>query len=72
MPGADDFRGRASASLSSKDVPDWLDLVPRLGMVYDIFGDGKTALKLAVNRYYHYRHGPSKPGQPDQGNERYP
>jgi hypothetical protein len=35
-----------------EDVPDWLDLAPRFGLVYDIFGDGKTALKLTANRYY--------------------
>jgi carboxypeptidase family protein len=35
-----------------KDVPNWLDLAPRFGLIYDIFGDGKTALKLAANRYY--------------------
>jgi len=34
------------------NVPDWLDLAPRFGAVYDIFGDGKTALKVTANRYY--------------------
>jgi hypothetical protein len=33
------------------NVPDWLDLAPRFGLVYDVFGDGKTAVKLAANRY---------------------
>ena len=27
------------------------DLSPRLGAIYDLFGDGKTALKASVNRY---------------------
>ena len=27
------------------------DLSPRLGAVYDLYGDGKTALKASVNRY---------------------
>lgn len=35
-----------------KNVPDWLDLSPRFGLIYDVSGDGKTALKLAANRYY--------------------
>ena len=32
-------------------VPDWLDVAPRSGLVYDVFGDGRTAVKVAVNRY---------------------
>ncbi len=33
------------------NVPNWMDVSPRLGVVYDLFGDGKTALKASVNRY---------------------
>lgn len=33
------------------NVPNWTDLVPRFGLSYDVFGTGKTALKLAANRY---------------------
>jgi hypothetical protein len=33
------------------DVPNWNDLSPRLGVAYDIFGDGKTAVKAALSRY---------------------
>jgi hypothetical protein len=29
----------------------WNDLSPRLGAVYDLFGTGKTALKVNLNRY---------------------
>jgi hypothetical protein len=29
----------------------WHDLSPRLGMSYDVFGDGKTAIKASANRY---------------------
>ncbi len=35
-----------------ENVPNWFDLAPRVGLVYDIFGDGQTALKLSANRYY--------------------
>jgi hypothetical protein len=33
------------------DVPKWHDLSPRLGASYDLFGNGKTALKGSVSRY---------------------
>ena len=33
------------------DTPDWLDFVPRLAMIYDVFGDGRTAIKFGANRY---------------------
>jgi hypothetical protein len=32
-------------------VVSWKDLSPRLGVVYNVFGDGKTALKATANRY---------------------
>jgi Carboxypeptidase regulatory-like domain len=36
------------------EIPDlvgWHDLSPRLGIAYDLFGDGKTALKATLSRY---------------------
>jgi hypothetical protein len=42
--GARDFPG-------VDNVPNWRDISPRLGAVYDLFGDGKTALKASVSRY---------------------
>jgi Carboxypeptidase regulatory-like domain len=33
------------------DVPKFNDLSPRLGVAYDLFGDGKTALKATLSRY---------------------
>ena len=33
------------------DVPNFKDIDPRLGIVYDLFGNGKTALKATVSRY---------------------
>ena len=32
-------------------VPAWKDLNPRFGASYDLFGDGKTALKMSIGRY---------------------
>jgi len=30
----------------------WNTLAPRLGLIYDVFGDGKTILKTSFSRYY--------------------
>src|SRR5216684_4577634 len=32
-------------------VPDWKDINPRLGTAIDVFGNGRTAVKLSVGRY---------------------
>ena len=33
------------------DIPRWSDITPRFGIAYDLFADGKTALKFSVNKY---------------------
>jgi len=33
------------------NVPNWKDVDPRLGIVYDVFGTGKTAVKATLSRY---------------------
>ena len=33
------------------NVPNWKDLQPRLGINYDLFGNGKTAVKATLSRY---------------------
>lgn len=33
------------------NLPSWKDLGPRLGLAYDLFGNGKTAIKTTVSRY---------------------
>ncbi|PYS37983.1 MAG: hypothetical protein DMG14_19295, partial [Acidobacteria bacterium] len=37
-----------------KDTPNWKNINPRLGMSYDLFGKGKTALKVGLGRYVPY------------------
>lgn len=44
-------RWGAASSFPGADVATWKDLSPRLGVVYDLTGDGKTALKVTANRY---------------------
>jgi len=34
-----------------KNVPSWRDINPRLGFAYDLFGDGRTALKASLGRF---------------------
>ena len=34
-----------------RDVPNWKDLSPRIGGAYDLFGDGRTAVKASLGRY---------------------
>jgi hypothetical protein len=33
------------------NVPEWTDLNPRLGLSYDLFGNGRTAVKASLGRY---------------------
>lgn len=33
------------------DVTSWHDLSPRLGLAWDVFGTGRTAVKVSANRY---------------------
>ena len=37
-----------------KNVPNWKDINPRLGVAYDLFGNGKTALKAFLGRYVNF------------------
>jgi hypothetical protein len=32
-------------------MPTWKDVAPRFGLVYDLFGNAKTAVKFGLNRY---------------------
>lgn len=34
-----------------ENVPNWKDVSPRLGVSYDLFGNGRTAVKVSAGRY---------------------
>ncbi len=34
-----------------RDIPKWTDLSPRVGAAYDLFGNGRTAIKAQFGRY---------------------
>ena len=38
-------------AIPAKTVTNWKDLFPRLGFVYDVSGDSRTALKVSASRY---------------------
>ena len=40
----------ASATFPGQQVVGFKDIQPRLGMAYDLFGNGRTALKASVGR----------------------
>ena len=50
LPG-DAARRRADRSMPVKNVPNWKDINPRLGVAYDLFGNGKTAVKANFGRF---------------------
>jgi Carboxypeptidase regulatory-like domain/TonB-dependent Receptor Plug Domain len=41
---------RATQTIPGADVVDWKDINPRFGVSYDLFGDGKTAVKASAAR----------------------
>jgi hypothetical protein len=54
VPAQDMPAGRFVPARSYAKVPDvavWRDLTPRLGVSYDLFGNGNTAVKFSVSRY---------------------
>ena len=49
--GIPDAPWAAAKTWEGADPVVWNDLSPRLGLVYDLRGDGRTALKATANRY---------------------
>ena len=44
-------RWNPAAHFTGFDVQGWKDISPRLGVAYDLFGTGKTAIKFSIARY---------------------
>ena len=40
-----------NVSIEKTDWVSWTDLTPRMGAVYDVFGNGRTALRTSFNKY---------------------
>ena len=39
---------------SAKGVNSYNDVAPRMGLAYDVFGNGKTAIKASLSKYWQY------------------
>jgi hypothetical protein len=44
-------RWNPAVNFSGFQVQNWKDINPRIGISYDLFGDGKTAVKTSIARY---------------------
>jgi hypothetical protein len=49
--GPTPFFPERNINLPYLDWVNWKDVTPRLGAVYDLFGTGKTAVKVSLNKY---------------------
>jgi hypothetical protein len=49
-PRGNDWLGERSFAKVT-GVPSWHDINPRLGAAYDLFGNGRTAIKTSIGRY---------------------
>ena len=46
------FGGPAFTLPAAKGVTGYNDIAPRMGLAYDVFGDGKTAIKVNLSKYF--------------------
>ena len=49
--GPGEFLPNRNLSFPEAEGVRWHDLEPRMGVAYDLFGNGKTALKASLNKY---------------------
>ena len=48
------FGGPVRTLPYAKGVNSYNDIAPRMGMAYDVFGNGKTAIKVNLSKYWQY------------------
>ena len=48
------FGGPARTLPRAEGVTGYNDIAPRMGMAYDVFGNGKTAIKVNLSKYWQY------------------
>jgi Carboxypeptidase regulatory-like domain len=53
------FAPTRSFTLPAATNADWKDVTPRVGAAYDVFGNGKTAFKISLNKYLIGADGPA-------------
>ena len=60
--GPGSFAPTRNLSFPAAEGVTWHDLEPRTGLAYDLFGDGKTALKVSLNKYLPFYGAPNTGG----------
>jgi len=54
LQGDSRFGGPKRTLASAEGVTGYQDVAPRMGLSYDVFGDGKTAIKANLAKYWQY------------------
>jgi hypothetical protein len=54
LQGDSRFGGAKRTLGSAKGVTGYNDIAPRMGLAYDVFGNGKTAIKVNLAKYWQY------------------
>jgi hypothetical protein len=52
LVGPGEFAPNRNVTFPKSDGVRWHTLAPRSGLAFDVFGDGKTALKVSLNKYF--------------------
>ena len=54
LQGDSRFGGPKRTLESAEGVTGYHDIAPRMGLAYDVFGNGKTAIKTNLSKYWQY------------------